>query len=73
MKVHNCGGVVYQPAAIEGLEGEKVVMCGCNYLCKLIPHYTSYQMGPPNPKWWMGRSLQYGAVHFQFCTTGIGR
>ena len=34
------------------------VICGCNYyIISRISHCAPYHMGPPNPKWWMGRSL----------------
>ena len=48
------------------MEGESGhVICGCNYFILFcISHCTTYQMGPPNPKWWMGRSLIVNQLHF---------
>src|SRR5882762_6081281 len=39
------------------------VICGCNYyIIFQISHCAPYHMGPPNPKWWMGRSLSTSRV-----------
>ena len=54
MKVHNCGGVVYQcflPAAIEGLEGEKVVMwCVAVIIYLLQTDITLHKLSDGTPK-----------------------
>src|SRR5882762_3695943 len=42
------------------------VICGYNYYI-----ISPYHMGPPNPKWWMGRSLRISLYPYAFAEPNV--